>query len=162
MIKKRDNPDLGTVSHGTLLNNDLISAFSDKLKELNKINEDEDSRKRHNAIIQDCIDILHKYSEDELNNPKDEYFAEDLSTLINEDLFDALNDFAPPYCYFGANEGDGSDFGFWPMEIQEDRDNDLVIVKDSLPSNIAVVSDHGNITMYSIDDGQIFEEWSIV
>ena len=32
------------------------------------------------------------------------------------DLCDALNGACPPFCYFGANEGDGSSFGVWPND----------------------------------------------
>jgi hypothetical protein len=47
------------------------------------------------------------------NEPmKDE---EDAHFLLTE-IQDALELFAPPGAYFGAHEGDGADFGFWPGE----------------------------------------------
>ena len=164
MIKKKDNPILGTVIHATLRNSDLLEAFKDALVDLNCHREDCPDKRAKNAVIQDAIDTLQQYSEDELNYPKDAELAEQISILINEDLMNALNDFAPPYCYFGAHPGDGSDFGFWRYEdVPYESDEDLVTVKDSLPEYILVINDHGNETLYSIDDnGQLWEEWICV
>ena len=39
--------------------------------------------------------------------------SEDCGYLLNETLFDTLNEYAPEGYYFGAHEGDGSDFGYW-------------------------------------------------
>jgi len=33
-----------------------------------------------------------------------------------DDLFQLLDNIAPPNCYFGAHEGDGALFGFWPIK----------------------------------------------
>jgi hypothetical protein len=38
-----------------------------------------------------------------------------MASEIIADMMDALNDLAPAGYYFGAHEGDGSDFGFWPL-----------------------------------------------
>ena len=45
--------------------------------------------------------------------------SEECSMFLNEGLFDALNDCAPEGYYFGAHEGDGSDFGFWKGDWDE-------------------------------------------
>ena len=66
-----------------------------------------------------------------------------------EALMDALNEEAPAYCYFGAHEGDGSDFGFWPLFAQIDE---LPLKDDAEPGeDYKEVNDHGNVTVF---DGQ--------
>ena len=35
---------------------------------------------------------------------------------VLDELYQALNDEAPDGHYFGAHEGDGAEFGFWPTE----------------------------------------------
>jgi len=43
-----------------------------------------------------------------------------VAELVN-DLCDALQEHAPAGHYFGAHEGDGSDYGFWPTAEDEDE-----------------------------------------
>lgn len=33
---------------------------------------------------------------------------------LNQGMMEALNDFAPPFCKFGAHDGTYSDYGYWP------------------------------------------------
>lgn len=41
------------------------------------------------------------------------------ATYWLEALFDRLEDLAPEGYTFGAHPGDGSDFGFWPVEAED-------------------------------------------
>ena len=86
--------EIGTVSHGTLLDRHLVPAFAAVLKRL-------DAKHEHSLVLKlaDKAQATGEYSMD----------------LVAE-LMDALDTFAPEGCYFGAHWGDGSDFGFWPSE----------------------------------------------
>lgn len=91
---------IGTVSYGTLRPEDLIPAFFYELEAL----APDKALALFNA--HGCIDA------------NDGYDTEDADYLL-EDLFEALDDLAPEGCYFGAIEGDGADFGFWPCDDEE-------------------------------------------
>jgi hypothetical protein len=85
---------IGSVSSGTMRPEDLIPDFAWELKSLMRGNRlTRDQRKRFNALLKEC--------------DKDIEDCEDADGLLDE-LFDALGEFAPPYCYFGASEGDGA------------------------------------------------------
>jgi len=144
--------ELGTVSHGTMRNEDLIPAFSELLWKL-------DEKKQYPDLIADCIDI----------EASGDYETENAGDIIVE-LIDALDYFAPEYCYFSANEGDGSDYGFWvDMEIVEWNIDDGKLLKVSDLSNVPsgyngsviVVNDHGNVTLYE-PVIEYREVWAIV
>lgn len=137
---------IGSISHGTLRSGDLIPVFAAELARLQGTESDD-------LVIQArAIETLLDYAW--------ELDGERLSELVNE-LQDALNGHAPPYCYFGANEGDGSDFGFWPdMSAIEE----LPHVKD--PADVpelgsgedcVFVNDHGNVTVYGGDGKVIWD-----
>ena len=89
--------------------------------------------------------------------------------LVHE-LIEALNEYAPDYCYFGAHPGDGADFGFWLHEDwqQMAKDDDVPFLAE-LPDDstkhavVCVVSDHGNATLYARTKGGEYREiWSVV
>lgn len=48
------------------------------------------------------------------------FWDSDECTYVMNELFDALDSYAPDGYYFGPHEGDGSDFGYW--EYNEDNE----------------------------------------
>ena len=88
-----------SLSHGTLLNDDLIPAFYEFLESINFKAADE---------IYNDVDYYYIL---EFGH----YDSETAYYLLDE-LFDKLNELAPDGYYFGAHPGDGSDFGFWQLD----------------------------------------------
>lgn len=139
-------PMIGTVSHGTLRTEDLMGAF---LYELTW------QGVPRTAAMNDADDMLQRWEDGEPDGGHE--FAPD----VLEALQDELNATAPDYVYFGAHEGDGSDFGYWPSwdALEEDKRCGLALEVASAPEYIAVISDHRNVTLYRV----ILEElWSTV
>lgn len=162
---------LGTVSHGTLRSEDLLSSFISTLEGLLLVNGDTfcrpenfGDRDRLNNLIGEAQDVFASDGEQ-----IDEGKEEEASELVNE-LADALGEFAPEYCYFGTLEGDGSDFGFWlSREWRERAEEDgvpIVSCGSELPEDFAKglwfqVSDHGNLTLNLRTNGTDSEVWAI-
>lgn len=99
--------ELGSISHATHRNEDLIPVFIETLERL-------DTDKKYSDTIKEGKEII----------DKEDWDSENTDDFLNEDLFEALNDFAPPNAYFGAHPGDGSDFGFWEYEPDEYEDDE--------------------------------------
>jgi hypothetical protein len=98
--------EIGSISTGTLRNEDLAKTFSNQLGYY----------LRHNPQLNPQLHRNLRGLVYDANEPEKDWDLED--DLIME-LMDALNLFAPPGAYFGAHPGDGSDFGFWPDEEGE-------------------------------------------
>ncbi len=150
---------LGSISHGTLKTEDLLSAFISELEwQIGSNGEyfanpenfgERDKLAKLLGEAQDCFG-----DEDEIDESKQETADE----LVNE-LQDALGTFAGPYCHFGTHEGDGSDFGFWPSMVEIE---DLPYYEGTDEASEAgetgdyrVVNDHGNVTVYSASGAEI-------
>jgi hypothetical protein len=130
-MSKRYAP-IGTVSHATMRNEDLIDSFTRELEKAMK----EYKWQRQTSIVNAYGEYRQLIKEARRCNHDDEH-----ATDVVSELFDALNDFAPPYTYFGAHEGDGSDYGFWPYV-------DCESLQDASECGYRVdISDHGNVTL---------------
>lgn len=149
------NARFGSISSGTLRSEDLLSAFVDELRVI------------RGALPKDLYKALRAV------HTSNDYGSDNAHTLVN-DLADALNELAPAYGYFGAHEGDGSDFGFWlPAGWDDDFDGlrvaDISEIPRDYTGEVLHVSDHGNPTLYwadaantSIDYPRLTEMWSLV
>ena len=90
-------PEIGTISHGTLKTEDLVESFSSEYERLGG----RASVAKHFRNVMFGRDLAGTYEEE--------------LVWALEDLFNLLDEMAPEGTYFGAHEGDGSDFGFWPV-----------------------------------------------
>lgn len=102
---------IGTVSHGTMRPQDLIPRFLDVLREVDP--------GQYSAFISTPFTAVPSYVQDE-GDDSDWWQSEDAGHLLNE-LFEALDDAAPLGMVFGASEGDGSDYGFWIIDPDEEE-----------------------------------------
>lgn len=104
----------GSISHGTLRADDLLESFADELEYHVRCNTDCLSVQdvvRFGNLINEARAESAKFSSDEGDDDAED-FGDNAAEMVLE-LQDALQEFAPPYAYFGAHEGDGADFGFW-------------------------------------------------
>lgn len=156
----------GSISSGTLRTEDLLDAFAFELEDLVQRNAEawcsDDGRAQRDAYLALVAEAREMDPDDD-----DVEFADETSTLLEE----ALQDFAPPYFYFGTNEGDGSDFGFWLSQDTLDEalyEKEVLKVDDTseVPADysgeVLHVNDHGNMTLFSAHNGELTEIWSLV
>ena len=85
----------------------------------------------------------------------------DYADELIDECIDALSAYVPIYCYIGALDGDGADFGVWL-----DRDALQEAIRQSVPLRdvnrfvnaddgvIVEVNDHGNVTVWQIEAGR--------
>lgn len=151
-MKRKNRAELGTLSHGTLRNEDLIPVLAEELARLAGPRS-----KHYGMLIRDAR--------------KMEDFDSELADCTVQELMEALEEFAPTFAYFGAHEGDGSDIGFWPAwpQIEEARHEGWLASGDQLPERskaceFLVVNDHGNATLYTraATNQRWREAWSCV
>ena len=161
-------PTIGTIIHATHRPEDLIPAFIDALSEcveefsLSTPNGEELRRSEIVGKIESELGAI------ERRTTESGYFDSDEAQYDLEWLFEELAGFAPAYCYFGAHEGDGSDFGFWiSHEEIEDSVRDGFLARSSEEPNSGhlewlEVNERGNMTLRVWNGSQWTEVWSIV
>lgn len=98
----------GTISHGTLRTPDLLRAFANEYERVLPFNSRE--------LVTDARNSANEIDSDKFPHPgNDQCGAEIVAELI-----DALNAVAAREgMYFGAHEGDGSDFGYWKTDRED-------------------------------------------
>lgn len=157
---------LGTISHGTLRTEDLLHEFICELEWQIRNNGEHFSRPE-NFADRDRLNNLVGEAQDcfapdgsEIDPDKEE----EASELVNETLPNALSEFAKPYCYFGAHEGDGSDFGYWPshdsveeLPAVENVEQGIALQEPDYSTDFRIVNDHGNVTVYGADGSTLLE-----
>ena len=98
------NAHSGTVSAGTMRNEDLIPCFCAYLR----AHSEELTSLEFDGIVA---------IEQDVEDGDSAYYANHKQANADlEALFEALNGLAPEGYYFGSHPGDGSDFGFWEYE----------------------------------------------
>jgi len=136
----------GSVSSGTMRPEDLIPSFASALDDL-KLS------RAHRKLVNEA-------------NRIEDFDSEDAGYIL-EELFEALEAYAPAYAYFGAHPGDGSDYGFWLSDGFPDDFDGLKVADTSevlkgYSGEVLQVSDHGNMTLYAYSHGRSREVWSLV
>ena len=144
---------IGSLSHGTLRAQDLADALLDALRAMGHDDK---------TLLRDLATIAGHDDDDDDDDDNDSPM-EWADECINDGI-DALQEYAPPFCYVGMHEGDGSDLGVWPMldAVQEAiREGDAITIDDladldslsvaECKASYAVhVKDHGNMSLYRL------------
>lgn len=145
--KKWTHGTIGSVSHATMRNEDLIPAFTSELRWLGH-------RSKELTRIERAMGAPG-------------YFETENAYNDLEWLFDALDSHALPYMCFGAHPGNGSDYGFWisdsiDYDFEGLRVDDTAEVPEDYTGEVLHVNDHGNMTLYTAKRGKLTEVWAVV
>ena len=189
--KRTANYPIGSVSCATMREEDLIPTFCYELQGLARQTGilPAKTRRQHAKLVREIERRIELRGETEDDAEIGYYESEDAEYDL-ESLFDALGEYAGPYFYFGAHPGDGADYGFWLSEswdqdfisvwrnsagnldsrghlTREDppnsiKVNDLSDVPQWFHGEVAVVNDHGNVTLYVKTSRTLREVWAIV
>lgn len=163
---RKHKAEIGTVSNGTMRDEDLIPSF---LNHLQWLDPKRITKLRKDTTWKRLTNYLKKGNDLDGYSDAGGFDGGCLSDLSVE-LFEILSEYAPPYCSFGSSEGDGAQYGFWPSPWHEiKQETDALIVSDTseVPrgyrGEVFHVTDHGNLTLYTCNSrGNLKEIWGIV
>ena len=108
--EKKTYLELGSYSSCTMRAEDLIPCFESVLE---SCGVDLSEYDKGGSLQPEYKTGLPPYDDDEA---LERYWDSEDSGYYLEWLFDSLQEFCPPYTYFGANPGDGADYGVWILE----------------------------------------------
>ena len=151
-MTRKHSASFGSVSTGTLRTEDLIDTFACEIRRMRG------SLPRD--LARDVRDCQARFA---TQCGLDDGFCED----VLDRMFDLMDTFSPPYGYFSAHEGNGSDFGYWLSDdaLQESdalRVTDTSEVPRDYRGEVLHTNDHGNITLYRATSRGLRETWSLV
>lgn len=151
MAKKPKYLEIGSISTGTLRDDDVIPALLDACDTVRMTRDDREQAR-------DLRKEWDHWQGSEDDRPE---WGHESSGEIWEALLDLLGNYAPPYCFVGASEGDGADIGVWVCCDVHSRDEvwDTREPEPEYWEHRLVVTDHGNMTLY---DRRGREVWSCV
>lgn len=102
----------GTVSHGTLRTQDLLLSFASEYERILPFNSSK------------LVSEARQYADHLENGAADADIFDEANDCLNS-LIDGLNECAiREGMYFGNTEGDGTDFGFWMLESEEEEEGE--------------------------------------
>lgn len=160
---------------------DLIPAFLGVAEDLRLNKYDRAKVRKLRAEWDGCV--MTSIDEGPCKVHEDDPCVDQLSETTAE-LFELLENYAPPFAHFGAHEGDGADYGFWIShesldeaveegEILRESSNGMRSTytcgtrTDDMPGMFygmkyryrLVISDHGNMTLYYRNGREV---WGVV
>lgn len=112
-----------SISHATMRTQDLVLSFMNFLQENNDSAFNYMCTVLQTQIFDEELNITWGGIKERLEDSSYEDITSDtvrelLTEFLHERLFMCLNQLAPEGCYFGSHVGDGSDYGFWEIDIE--------------------------------------------
>jgi len=159
---------IGTISEGTLKTEDIGNNL---IWHMDRLDLDTNDLNTFNKLKKEFSDEIEHLEESE------EEYSEKLENIFDE-IKEIADNYTPDYCYLGMHQGDGADFGVWPVPdlfiptTQGGYDGYVFRstietngVDEHVPeeySHYLAVNDHGNCTLWSRDGDTWKECWAIV